>query len=878
MLRDIRMTLFSRLNVGFGFFLRLLFQEAGTGPPWVSEAGHMFSKYHLMTASAVVLALSAAPAAYAQATYSFDLPAQPLAKSLTAVGGKTHTNIVFSPALVDGKTAKALQGSYTADGAIQTLLEGSGLSAQTTPGGSYLISASSAAAAAAEASPVEVIVTGTHIRGVNPTSPVHVITRNDIDASGYSQIGDLVRSLPENFSGGQNPGVVNGGAANLGNQNLTNASTVNLRGLGTDATLVLVNGHRISADGFFQAGDISGIPLAAVQKVEVVTDGASALYGSDAVAGVANFILKKDVDGGEVSAHTGAATQGGGFEQTYSAMTGQSGRGGYWLANAEYSKSEAITADQRDFTSNMLPLNTLLQPQERRSLFLAGGRDLREGLSLGFDALLSDRHTSSILDASYGIYTYSVYTPAYNLSLTLDAKLAGDWKVRATGVASGSRDYSTTATTGFTSASRYKNWVSYGEATADGTLVTLPSGPVKAAIGGGYRDEGWQQNMPSSASYVRATRNVAYLYGEVLAPLVEPSEARVGLHELELSASARSEHYSDFGNTTNPRLGLRYVPFSDLTIRATWGKSFKAPSFLQLYQADDLYLFPVSTLGGVGTGTGLMTYGGNANLKPEKSTSWTFGGDYSPIGLKSMKVSLTYFNIDYTDRVVQPVANYNVAFADPTYAPFVDMAPSSTLLASLVGSGATFLNFAGQAYDPTQVKGVVYDIYENATSQTVGGVDAAYSQVFNLNAGDLSIFANASWLTLDQRTIITMPKERISGTIYNPAKFKARGGATWRIGDLSATGIVNYISGEDDTGVSPSARVSSWTTIDADIAYHLQSGGLLRGVKVAVAASNLFDKKPPLTLSPLSADQAHFDSTNSSLIGRFLSFTVSKAW
>src|SRR3546814_3459435 len=94
-------------------------------------------------------------------------------------------------------------------------------------------------------------------------------------------------------------------------------SALNLRGLGPDATLTLFNGHRVAYDAIGQGVDISAVPLAAVDRIEVLTDGSSALYGSDAVGGVANVILRRDYDGAVASARVGGATDGGDFEQQY---------------------------------------------------------------------------------------------------------------------------------------------------------------------------------------------------------------------------------------------------------------------------------------------------------------------------------------------------------------------------------------------------------------------------------------------------------------------------------------------------------------------------------------------------------------------------------
>src|SRR3546814_10273297 len=100
-------------------------------------------------------------------------------------------------------------------------------------------------------------------------------------------------------------------------------SALNLRGLGPDATLTLFNGHRVAYDAIGQGVDISAVPLAAVDRIEVLTDGSSALYGSDAVGGVANVILRRDYDGAVASARVGGATDGGDFEQQYNLVTGR---------------------------------------------------------------------------------------------------------------------------------------------------------------------------------------------------------------------------------------------------------------------------------------------------------------------------------------------------------------------------------------------------------------------------------------------------------------------------------------------------------------------------------------------------------------------------
>src|SRR5690606_8001658 len=111
------------------------------------------------------------------------------------------------------------------------------------------------------------------------------------------------------------PGIAAGSGSN--NQNITGGSALNLRGLGVDATLTLLNGRRLSYGGFAQAVDLSIIPVAAVSRIEILTDGASALYGTDAVAGVANVILNRDFEGVNAATRYGFATDGGGNERQF---------------------------------------------------------------------------------------------------------------------------------------------------------------------------------------------------------------------------------------------------------------------------------------------------------------------------------------------------------------------------------------------------------------------------------------------------------------------------------------------------------------------------------------------------------------------------------
>ena len=152
------------------------------------------------------------------------------------------------------------------------------------------LTAAGATPALAQENLGEIVVTGSRIRSANveSTTPVTQVTAADVVTQGVTRIEDLVNQLPQAFAA-QNVTVANGAAG---------TATLDLRGLGSQRTLVLVDGRRLPYGGVFNsAADINQIPTQMVERVDVLTGGASAVYGSDAVAGVVNFIMKKDFEG-----------------------------------------------------------------------------------------------------------------------------------------------------------------------------------------------------------------------------------------------------------------------------------------------------------------------------------------------------------------------------------------------------------------------------------------------------------------------------------------------------------------------------------------------------------------------------------------------------
>ncbi|MBA2080172.1 TonB-dependent receptor [Rhodanobacter sp. PCA2] len=190
-----------------------------------------------------------------------------------------------------------------------------------------------------------VVVTGSLIRRVDveTSNPVVTIDRAQIQATGKLTLGDLVQQLPAMTGGNVNPQVNNGGG--------TGQSSINLRGLGSKRTLILVDGQRLLSK------DPNAIPADAIERIEVLPSGASATYGSDAIGGVVNFILRKDYQGATFTANVGESDQNDGGQQGYSFTFGQTSDKGSIMAGISYSKQDGVLASNRSFSRSALSLS-----------------------------------------------------------------------------------------------------------------------------------------------------------------------------------------------------------------------------------------------------------------------------------------------------------------------------------------------------------------------------------------------------------------------------------------------------------------------------------------------------------------------------------------
>lgn len=242
------------------------------------------------TAITAVLSATAAQAQPAREA-DYALPPQELAQSLREVSVRSGISVIAPSELVTGKQAPPLKGRFSGRQAVDLLLSGSGLRARLVGDAIVVSRASGAAEDNGPTGPQSdegetIVVTGTHVRGAPPTSPLITLTRRQIDEAAPASVEELMRRLPQNLSAGV--AQENHGVTGTGSDITDHGAGINLRGLGQRATLVLVDGRRIAPSGTGSFVDVSLIPVSAVERVEILTDGASAIYGSDAVAGVVN--------------------------------------------------------------------------------------------------------------------------------------------------------------------------------------------------------------------------------------------------------------------------------------------------------------------------------------------------------------------------------------------------------------------------------------------------------------------------------------------------------------------------------------------------------------------------------------------------------------
>ena len=830
----------------------------------------------------------------------------------------------------------------------------------------------------------EIVITGTSIRGVPPTgSNLISMSRDDIQTIGAANTPDLLASVPQLNSFNTAPSPSLGGVGSF---------APGMRGLPASATLALMYGHRLVAAAANENNpDFPLIPNLAIERVEVVADGASSIYGSDAVAGVVNFITRRRVSGVEASASYGVADDY--YSGHFGVLAGTTWARGSILAAYQYTETDNITGGDRDYrqqdfrtyggidargincpSPNVLVDSTfysvfyaapdlafntrnfcdngapadLLPASRTHSLFVSGRQDLTDRVTLWGELLYTDRRDEIRVSPPVQSVAITSANPFFqappgsgattelvlfrpdnligadhflnvddrkvgNSSIGLDVQLPREFELNVYGtfdwaenvaflptINAGALAAAAAGTTPSTALDPFgtstdpavvaailnsstsvtiDQETNLGAARLSGPLLDLPGGELKVAVGAEFRRETFQQRGFVGATPVpeNLERDIRSFYGEVFVPIVGADNQAPFMHSLSLSLSGRYDDYSDFGSTTNPKVGLSWEPVEGLGLRASYGQSFRAPGMRQVGATVGAYYLDAASAAvgandpsrGAAQVNTVYLLGGNRDLQPEEATTYSFGVDWTPAAVPGLRASLTYYNIEYTNVIGTP--STALVFTDPTFGSVVYRDPTAAELSSLL-SIAVPVNLP----TPLPVIGNLLDLrLNNFGIRDTDGLD------FDVNYRWRTSFG-AAYAGLAGNYILNFdsqqsPAAPVSDNLdLGVARSTLRGTLGLDMGAVSLVGFVNYRDGirnnfATPTGVS-SYEADAYTTVDLRVSWTLPDSGWTERTVLALQVNDLFDQEPPFFPATDGVGGAY------NPIGRFVGLNLRKTF
>lgn len=903
-----------------------------------------FAKISRLFTALVIAIIAAAPPALADegsGAKKIDVAPQPLASALQAFSEQSGLQVAYVATLAENVTSKGTDDARTPSAALEEILENTGLEYQFVNADTVAIGLAATSENEAEdpgnsrpaSSPVliaqnqtsaprhltnetsnddedeeapkmeEIVVTGTNIRGVSPdSSPSFIYNREDIDKTGFGTVPEFVQSLPQNFGGGSqaNTLLTGGGLPNdrTAALNKNFGSSVNLRGLGSGSTLVLLNGSRLAPTGLIgDFVDISMIPLSAVERVEVLTDGASAIYGADAIAGVVNFVLRDDYDGAESFVRYGSVTDGDLNEYRVGQILGNSWDSGNALVSYEFFHRDNLGAEDRDFSSNTPLPSDLLPEQESHNVLLTASQQLSDRIRLRGHGTFSQRDGAIVNTLQNGrMFFEDARTKQHGGSAGADIELWDDWLLDVSG--SHHKVIESKDRTGdFTSQFETDSDLWSVDGKADGTVFRIPGGGVKIAAGLSYREEFFSAARPDLAFLLREdTRSVFSGFGEAFIPIVGADNGRSGIERLELTVAGRYDDYSDFGGTFNPKVGLLWSPTDGLNFRGTFSTSFNPPNLGDTggRSGDVAAANAPNPASPTGESLVILDRRSTRDLNPESSTTWTAGLDYqNDVGPGAFDLSITWFDIGYEDRIgrageaffflTDPVVFVDVIIPNP------DPALTASIIADAIANEFGFSNFSGFGGSPLWMmpgdeEFIFLDKLLNLATTDTSGLDFDLTYVIDADIGQLNFGVNSTYLLKQEKRITAAaPTFDVVDTVFNPVDLRVRGSASWSRSGFTASTFVNYVDSYVDdrnllgTGDVP---VGSWTTVDVNLSYDTgvrPEDNLIDNTRFSLSVLDLFNQEPP-TVGSAFGSGTGYDPTNASALGRFISLQITTAW
>jgi iron complex outermembrane receptor protein len=869
-----------------------------------------FSHRSLLVSVAVVATLAATPAQAQER--SFDIPAQPAASAIATLGRQADIQIVAARRFTRGKRTNAVRGAMTTEQALTQMFSGTGLQAKRSGPRTFTIVAQAELGLLTEQAPPapgrmegedqpspEIVVTGSLLGGVRQASPIATYSQEEIIRSGNATIERFMETLPQNFGGGASQDTANSSTDFRSRSNRNFGSTVTLRGLGAGSTLVLLNGRRLAPGGNKGAFvDISMIPVSAIQRVDVLTDGASALYGSDAVGGVVNFQLKERFDGAELRLRSGMADGGKAVELLAAPSAGINWNGGGLILAYEYYQQAALRAADRAFTLVPATSDASLLPEQRRhSLFASGHHYVTPELKLYGTALVSKRESFarvfSRTVAATGTYDGESRQRNYQLGATytlgdgmdLDIAYVASRQAEdslATPVPGAPIQGATTPTTGRTrTTARAINALFRTE------LIDMPGGPAKLALGGDMRWERYAYEVQAAATTTSDThrRRVSSAYGELYLPLTDRPFGSAFLSNVSVSLAGRYDSYSDFGSSFVPKVGVRTNLTPGIAVRATYSKSFRAPLLSDMRKEYYAYAFMVpdpTNLSGRGTGQALLfLQDGGIDLHEERATSWTSGFDVK-LG-DAVTLSLTGYRITYDGKITVATQNaYDYLNFPNVYAPLITLNPSASTISQIIAGATGFYDATpGAIFVPGVPTVLVREGQQNIGRERQTGIDAMLHARLPLGSGTLNASLNATYILDFKREIVAGgPPRSLVDTVYNPIDLRVRSQIGWSSKASGASLSYNYSDSYRNDTILPASKIEALHTVDL-LLWTMISGAETsrRSIQFNLSVNNLFDAQPPkVGALPSIVTNMGYDTSNADPIGRFIALEVRARW
>ena len=900
--------------------------------------------------------LAAPPVEARSVTYSLDIPAQSLGDALQALALASEHRLLCDSDLVEGKSSAALKGQFTAEEAVKQLLSGTDLSyevtsdglvmiksAVTSPstlstvGGSFRFTQSSSPSNGesarkadegnadstgsfgssttkeGEASKVEeIIVTGTNIRGQHEiAAPRRSYTRTDIENAGSASLEDLFDQMPQNFSAVTARGQYAVGNSDVAAVNREQAVAVDLYGLGAPSTLTILNGTRRAPSIGGRAVDISAIPLSIVERLDIVTGGSSAIYGSDAVAGVVNVITRRDYKGAETRLTLGTPFKGSDGDSVQISQTSgfSSGRAGM-IAAYDYQHTSALDYSTLGLLSKgFVPFYSRLNAQprsNRHSLFVSGRISAATNIELTGDILIGSRSSKDLyrwaFEGSDHLSGGDTDNSNDQLSFSPSAHIAmnKDWSLDLRGsLSSAENRYISKDTLVFPNSDPLRFVTSFHDesnldsftAVTNGLLGSFVGMHVSLAAGATWQQEQFKTLLKSEGvayDNVRRARKVRSLFAELKAPLSELWEDVT--HTLDLSIAGRFDDYSDFGCTSNPQVGLLWKAGTNIAFRGTYAAAFRAPALVELDGSTSYALQNVPDPSRAGASTpALFWLGANPQLRPEQADTWTVGADWTPATWPRARLSVSLFNVRYRGRVDSPFFSLDRALVltqESSYASVIDRLPGAAELARIVNQASDFDNDTGLLFDPSTqtVQEVFPDVVlvdartNNIAVETMRALNTDIRSSFETKLGTLSAGASGTYVLRHDRSVTrSSPAIDAINQVGKPVGFKLRVEVGIEGNRFSAFVHLNHTDGYDDQFVSPTSRIRAHDTLDLVTRFNGDGvSGETAGLDTVLTVRNIFNAKPPLFLnSPLGI---RFDGTNASPLGRNVALQMTKSW